>query len=1075
MIRKLFFAALVLLMCLTPKAWAYDGSVALEGGQTIYYNYNSYSQGITITYPGSSYDNPWDGYTMPTGDLVIPDNITHNGTQYPVSEIGAFAFSGCTGLTSVTIPNTVTYMGGNAFANVVLEYLYNDSSKSPEGLMTRHLVIGNSVTTISNSAYESDTILETVVLGNSVTTIEAHAFRYCSSLDSVSAPTSLSSIGMYAFGGCSSLRSVTIPSDSWLETIGERAFVSCTNLKIIKLPCYLTSIGTNAFYGVRCVIFSNCNHVTGSPWGAGCVGAAYEDGFVYSNLTKTQLVGYIGDETDVVIPDAVTFIEENAFSGNADITSVVIPAQVTYIGENAFKDCTGLTSVTYNAINCSITGLNDLTIFQNCPNVTSFTFGSGIQQLPGQLFVGLTGLPSIALPEGISYIPYYAFYGCTGLTSVSLPSSLTSIQSNAFYGCTSLASLTIPAGVTSIANYAFANCTGLTDLVFNAEVGLYGLYGNSVFNGDTNVTNITFGCSVIPAGFCEGMTNLHTITIDSNVTAIGLYGAIASHSETHYNGTIEQWLAINMEDYPLDYSHKLYIGDTLMTRLVIPEGVTTISNNFKGDTALTHIYIPSTCTYISGQAFNGCAPSWFRFYATTPPALQSSSAFLYTLNGQTYGSWMMVPWRSLDDYKTAPSYTTFAQNLLYPDSCMLTVNVSDPSLGTVTLDGESALSKLYPLLDTATITVSLTDMENYQLDIQADGCTNISQEGTTTITYKVRFNRNNAYPTVQVNFVPNTHHINVVANNDAFGTVTGTGDYGYGETVRIEATPADDYYFVRWNDGSTENPTDFVCTGDTTVTAIFSPIVTPELCMVSVQNDRNVLLWNTENLPIVNYTVYREGNISGEYEAIATIPYAEAGMFNDTASRPATRSYRYHLTATDTCGNESDHGATHKTMHLTISQGIGTTWNLVWTEYEGAEYTTYVIYRGTSASDIAQIDIMPSGGNTTYSDVNAPEGTVYYQVGVLMTTPCDEHAKAATISRSNIASSENISVDIDDADYNDINIYSLDGCIIVEGADGETVGVFDLTGRQVENHSLANGVYLVRVGTRSARKIVVME
>ena len=258
---------------------------------------------------------------------------------------------------------------------------------------------------------------------------------------------------------------------------------------------------------------------------------------------------------------------------------------------------------------------------------------------------------------------------------------------------------------------------------------------------------------------------------------------------------------------------------------------------------------------------------------------------------------------------------------------------------------------------------------------------------------------------MQVDFVGNTHHVYAVANGGAYGTVAGTDDYHYGDIVTVEASPADGYYFVRWADGSTENPATFICYGDTTVTAIFSPIVTPELCMVSVQDDRNVLLWNTEDLPIVNYTVYREGTVSGEYDAVATIPYAEAGQFTDSDSRPASRSYRYRITATDTCGNESPAGGIHKTMHLTISQGVGSTWNLVWTPYEGAEYTTYIIYRGTDASNVQQIDIMPSDGNTTYSDNSAPAGNVYYQVGVLMTTPCN-NAKSATVSRSNIASSE---------------------------------------------------------------------
>lgn len=507
----------------------------------------------------------------------------------------------------------------------------------------------------------------------------------------------------------------------------------------------------------------------------------------------------------------------------------------------------------------------------------------------------------------------------------------------------------------------------------------------------------------------------------------------------------------------------------------------------------------------------------------------------------------MVPWQSVDTYKT--TYSIFS-NLICPDSSYLTVTLNDPMLGTATIDGENRLEKIYQLFDTATIVV--TPAEHYFAEVEAHECTIIDTIDATT--YRVSLNYATAYPTFEVRFIGERHLVGVGANGD-YGTTTGTDAYKYGDTVTVEAFPAEGYYFVRWADGSTDNRATFICHGDTIVKAIFSPIVTPELCMVSVQNDRNVLLWNAEDLPIVSYTVYREGTVSGEYDAVATIPYAEAGAWTDDDSRPASRSYRYRLTATDTCGNESTVSGIHKTMHLTISQGVGGAWNLVWTPYEGAEYTTYIIYRGTSSEDLQQIDIMPSAGNTTYSDNGAPSGDIYYQIGVLMTTPCGDMAKSTTVSRSNIAHNDSgtnpeptlytvtvssfddeigsvipngtssvengtsftvratanegyqfvawisdgtqvstanpytftvsedvtliatfeaeVTQGIADIKEDNVAIRSHNGQIVVTGADDETVRVFDIIGRQVNNKSLPAGIYLVKVGNRPARKVVV--
>lgn len=1006
--RKLFFAALVLLMCLAPKARAEAYSFVASSGDTLYYVTDYNGTAVSITSPGNMWDGYWGTHTKPTGALTIPSSVTHNGATLPVTSIDNYAFCQCSGLTSVTIPSSVTSIGN-------------------------------------------------------------YAFEMCSGLTHIVIPEGVTTIGPYAFSGCTGLASLTISNS--VSSIGNYAFQNCTSLDSITVGYGLTSVGYWAFNDAPVTYLNrNCNNSLGFG------------GTSSSNGSSTL--------TTVILGDSVTTISAYAFKGCSNLTSVTVGSGVTSIGNEAFRDCAALTSV----------NLSD-----------------GITQIPQSCFSGCTSLTSAPIPNTVTHIYPAAFSGCSNLANVVIPEAVDSIEGSAFYNCGHLDTLIIGQNVTYIGNQAFSNVRP-SHFEFYCQAMILNLITKdslkSVIIGDSTITSIgtsefaycdklqsvTIGSGVTSIGYgaffqCshlgsivipEGVTSigelafmgtgLTSVTLPSTLTTVGNVGFDCPYlTETRFNGTVAQWMNINFStnSNPILASKNLYLGDTLLRRLIIPEGITTINNNFQSDTALTYVSIPSTTTYIAADAFYDCGPNWFRFYAVNPPALGSSSAFLYTQGGNTYGSWMMVPYQSLQAYKTADNYTTFATYLLYPDSCMLSVNVTNPSRGVVTLDGGSTLSHLYQLLDTATISVTLLDAANYSYNVAADGCTIIDTINANT--YKVRLNRNNAYPTFTVNFIGDAYHVDAVANCAGCGTVTGTNDYAYGDDVFVEATPASGYYFVRWADGSTDNPATFVCTGDTTVVAIFSPIVTPELCMVSVQDDRNVLLWNVEDLPIVSYTVYREGNVSGEYEAIAIIPYAQAGEWVDTTSRPMSRSYRYRLTATDTCGNESQPSGIHKTMHLTISQGVGSTWNLVWTAYEGAEYTTYVIYRGTSAADIQQIDIMPSDGNTTYSDNSAPTGEVYYQVGVVMTTPCNDDAKAATVSRSNIASSDNPGQPegIDDINQDNIHVYAHDGRIKVEGADGETVRVFNVVGQSVDNGSLSAGVYMVKVGDRPARKVVV--
>ena len=299
--------------------------------------------------------------------------VTFN--KCPDNEIPDNAFSGCTGLTDVTIGNTVTSIGNKAF--------YSCSALAS-------ITIPDGVTTIGVQAFQECTSLTEMEIPDTVTTIWSGIFWQCTGLKKVIWNSSINKIPRQTFYGCSSLTEMEIPNT--VTTIDKSAFRDCSSL-VTNIPTTVTTIGSDAFK--RCSKLATAIPTTVTSIGDTAFG--YCTSLIFS------------------IPESLTKIENQTFIGCSATTSVTIPDNITSIGDRAFGYCTGLTEVTIDE-NSTIDDNNlGLYIFHTCEALVTVTFpkNNNINTIKNRWFYSCKNLISVNNLNNITTIEEFAFAYCS--------------------------------------------------------------------------------------------------------------------------------------------------------------------------------------------------------------------------------------------------------------------------------------------------------------------------------------------------------------------------------------------------------------------------------------------------------------------------------------------------------------------------------------------------------------------------------------------------------------------------------------------------------------------------------------
>lgn len=587
--------------------------------------------------------------------VILPEKL---------EEIPTSLFEGCSALTTLVIPNTVTKIGKNAFK---------------ESGLTQ-ITLPESLTTIEASAFYK-TKLETITIPKNVTKIPTDCFYQCENLTRAMFPNTLTTIDARAFRGCSNLANIDIPTS--LETIGIGAFGDCKNLKLtnqFRFPDSMKEIGEAAFenctqLGINQLIFpgnmenaniggfidSTIDHVIVEE-GVKKVTLTWNKYIKSITLPKTvsKLVGHldavelesfvidedaplteIGDRKffrctklkSFICPKSVTKIGAMAFSECSALETVKLPEGITSIGDRAFEYCSSMVNLnipkgvktigTRAFIRCSSwrgeVDLPQITVlpqqvFYDCRNLKRLTFATGITSIGEEALAQCGGLGALTFDEGLTSIGQKAFYW-SSITELHLPESLKSLSDWMCKDCENLQKVTLPNSLTEIAKGAFRSCKQLAEI--NIPTALTTIretaFDECAMLKELNLSNVT----TLEEYAFRNCTQLTKVILAKTLESIPVeaFGSCTSLADVtwpqnlkaiSYYAFYEAPIAtLQLPETVTSIGDKAFSNNKAITRFVFPKHVDKVLSTFSGCTNLTEVVLPEDATEIYKEAFRG--------------------------------------------------------------------------------------------------------------------------------------------------------------------------------------------------------------------------------------------------------------------------------------------------------------------------------------------------------------------------------------------------------------------------------------------------------------------------------------
>lgn len=497
----------------------------------------------------------------------------------------------------------------------------------------RGIVLGKEIIALKESAFNGCTGITSITLPDGIDTIPVNAFSGCTMLKEVTLPKELLKIDRAAFYNCTALDSINLP-DTILE-IGNEAFYNCTSLTIDTFDISGKTLGYRLFYGatVNNLMFSENGYTAHrSDWGDGETFTKAHINKITIGEEVLAIPDYTFadalDVTEVVLPKDVTSIGKYAFSNCTSLTKVTFPDSLLKIGEGAFSGCSALQTaeLPYDILtiekeafnNCSnytlsALDLGEKTIGLNAFNqatiqkvtlssdlyvptyetiwgdpvaslkgalVKEIVIGEYIEKIPDHCFACVAGVTEITIPENVTVIGLGAFLNCQSIKEITLSSKLTEILQDAFNGCSSLKSIVIPDSVTLIDTSAFSGCSSLT--IDTLEISGRKL-GADAFNQAT----------------------INTVTYSKDGFTTGRY---TSWGEvyTHWAGATVK--ALEIKEGVTVLPKYIFENITTLSEITVPSTVTTIeAEAFARCTNLRKLHLPKGLAEIDKTALTGCS------------------------------------------------------------------------------------------------------------------------------------------------------------------------------------------------------------------------------------------------------------------------------------------------------------------------------------------------------------------------------------------------------------------------------------------------------------------------------------